>query len=545
MSFAACAIIPTYNHHRDIAGVVSALRDCDLPVVIVDDGSTEPARTAITRLHDPAAGVHVARLPVNRGKGAAVLHGMRIADDMGFSHAVQVDADGQHDAAAIPRLLGLARDNPTSLVSGKPIYDDSVPRARRIGRWLTHVWVWIETLSLGISDSMCGFRVYPLRPCLDLAARQPIGTRMDFDTEIMVRLYWSGTPVVMTPVKVIYPPHNTSNFDMIADNWRITTMHVRLVLAMLVNLRGILRNRPRSATHWSRLGERGAAWGLNFLALLYRLLGKRFCLAMMQPVLLYFFLTGSEQRRASRDYLRRVGLPSGWWQSYAHFRSFGRMTLDKFAAWTGDMTPADLVFENEAEFNRVVKSGKGILLLVSHLGNVEVCRALSRQRSGIRITVLAHHKHAVRFNQLVARFNPGSAVDVLQVSEIGPATALDLQERLDRGDWVVIALDRTPVTASRRVSDIDFLGEPAPFSQGGLILASILKVPVYTMFCMKEDRHHRLWFGLFSERILLPRKSRDASLRAYLERYAGRLEFICRKYPYQWFNFYDFWRAGT
>lgn len=524
---------------------MAALLDCGLTVVIVDDGSSEPASTVIAALHDPMAGVHVARIPVNQGKGFAVLHGMALARDLGFSHGVQVDADGQHDVTALPEMVELARANPEALISGRPIYDGSIPRARKIGRWLTHVWVWVETLSTSITDSMCGFRVYPLEISLELADQENIGTRMDFDTEIMVRLFWRGVPVMMTPVQVIYPTGNTSNFDMVADNWRITRMHIRLVLTMLVNLRTILRNRPRNPTHWSRLGERGVTWGLAVMAFIYRLLGERICLAFMQPVLLYFFLTGAEQRRSSRDYLSRVGECSGWRRSYAHFLAFGQMTLDKFAAWTGDLTSDNLVFEDENEFDQVIKSGKGILLLVSHLGNVEVCRALSRKRSGVRITVLAHHKHAVRFNTLVSRFNPGSAVDVVQVSEIGPATAVDLQDRLARGEWVVIALDRTPVTESRRVSNITFLGKPAPFSQGGLILASILKVPVYTMFCMKEGKRHRLWFRLFAERIELPRKSRNAAMRSYLEEYVNRLEFFCRRYPYQWFNFYDFWRSGT
>jgi hypothetical protein len=130
------------------------------------------------------------------------------------------------------------------LITGLPRYDDSVPACRKIGRWITHVWVWIETLSLQIGDSMCGFRVYPLAAVRALLDRRPVGNRMDFDIEIIVRLFWAGTPVCGLPVRVIYPPGNSSNFDMLRDNWRIAKLHTRLVLIMLLRLPFILAHRP-------------------------------------------------------------------------------------------------------------------------------------------------------------------------------------------------------------------------------------------------------------------------------------------------------------
>jgi hypothetical protein len=121
-----------------------------------------------------------------------------------------------------------------------------VPWGRKIGRWVTHVWVWVETLSLQIADSMCGYRVYPLAAVRDLLGREKIGLRMDFDTDIMVRLFWAGTPVCGLPVRVTYPAGNISNFDILRDNWRISRMHARLVFSMLVRFPLILARRPRS-----------------------------------------------------------------------------------------------------------------------------------------------------------------------------------------------------------------------------------------------------------------------------------------------------------
>lgn len=242
--FQPCAVIPTRNHYTALPQVVRSLRAAGLPVFILDDGSDLPAATAIAALHDPQARVWVRRRPQNGGKGRALRDGFAWAVQDGFTHAVQVDADGQHDMDRVPALLEAARDNPLALVSGQPVYDQSIPRARKIGRWVTHVWVFIETLSFRITDSMCGFRVYPLQATLAVFQTETVGDRMDFDTDIMVRLFWRGTPPVMIPVNVIYPPGNTSNFDVLADNLRISWMHARLVVTMILRLPRILRNRP-------------------------------------------------------------------------------------------------------------------------------------------------------------------------------------------------------------------------------------------------------------------------------------------------------------
>lgn len=546
-----CAVVPSYNHHLAIEAVVKGLKAQGLTVIIIDDGSAEPARSALAKLDNPAENIFVFRLKVNQGKGAATLKGLEIAGEKGFTHAIQVDADGQHDLTTLPVMVKLAADNPKALISGQPVYDETIPRSRKIARWLTHIWVWVETLSFQITDSMCGYRVYPIQATLDVAREEKIGQRMDFDTEIMVRLFWRGVPTMMTPVSVTYPQDNTSNFDLVADNWRITKMHTRLVFGMILRLPGMLKNRPEvqtGSTHWAGLDERGMFWGLWFLATCYRFFGRRVCLAIMQPVLLYFFLTGKEQRAASRYYWMRIFRDQGqarqpdWLRLYAHFRSFGEMALDKFAAWVGDISPDRLILSDSGEIDRVVDAGQGILVIASHLGNIEICRALGKHRHPVQITVFAHTQNAVKFNRLLSRYNPNAAIDVVEVSDIGPATAIDLEERLGRGEWVVIAGDRVPVFMGKRESILNFMGDPAKFSQGAILLGSVLKCPVYTMFCMKEGREFRVFFDLLANRIDLPRKDRAAKIDDYLKKYIGKLEEICRQYPNQWYNFFDFWQ---
>ena len=247
MSLRLCAIVPSYNHVRVVGDVVVKLRQLGLPVFVVDDGSDAPAAAALAALHDARHDVRVTRLPVNRGKGRAVCEGFRLAREAGFTHALQVDADGQHDLAAVPRMIDIARSHPDALVSGQAVFDGSAPLGRRIGRWITHVWVFVETLSFRITDSMCGLRVYPLAAVSAVVDAEPVGERMDFDTAVMVRLCWRGVPLVMVPVRVSYPPGNTSNFRLWQDNWRITCMHTRLVFAMLARLPIGRFSRPRPA----------------------------------------------------------------------------------------------------------------------------------------------------------------------------------------------------------------------------------------------------------------------------------------------------------
>ncbi|HET7268130.1 MAG TPA: glycosyltransferase, partial [Oleiagrimonas sp.] len=180
-------------------------------------------------------------LPANRGKGAAVMAGIAHAGSEGFTHALQVDADGQHDLEDVPRLLALARTHPQQLISGRPGYDDSVPAVRFYCRYLTHALIWLDTLSLTLRDTMCGFRVYPVMPSLVLARRVRIGRRMDFDTDIMTRLYWAGTESLFVPTRVRYPEGGISHFRMVADNARMTWLHLRLFAGMWPRLPALAR----------------------------------------------------------------------------------------------------------------------------------------------------------------------------------------------------------------------------------------------------------------------------------------------------------------
>ncbi|MDK2124923.1 glycosyltransferase family 2 protein [Parachitinimonas caeni] len=241
-----CAVIPVYNHGGAIGSVVASVRSHGLHCILVDDGSEPGCAGVLDALaaKDPS-GTSLLRLPVNQGKGGAMMAGLREALRQGYSHALQIDADGQHNTSDIPAFLQQSLALPDQLICGCPIYDESVPKGRLYGRYATHIWVWINTLSFAIRDSMCGFRIYPLAPTVALIDSVNIGKRMDFDTEILVRLYWRGMRIVNQPTRVTYPADGVSHFKVWLDNLLISRMHARLFAGMLLRLPILLWHKVR------------------------------------------------------------------------------------------------------------------------------------------------------------------------------------------------------------------------------------------------------------------------------------------------------------
>jgi glycosyltransferase involved in cell wall biosynthesis len=240
LDFKPCVVIPVFNHPYKIAGLVARLLDYGLPCILVDDGSAASCAQLLEEIAEKNPQVVLLRLPHNQGKGAAVCRGLALAQSEDFTHALQVDADGQHDLNDVPTFLACAQQNPTAVISGWRSYD-AMPPSRRSGRKLTDFWVCVNTLSRSIKDSMCGYRLYPLAPTMRLLACKKIGARMDFDTDILVRLYWQGLAVENIPTQILYQDDIPSHFDIIKDNVRISWMHTRLFFGMLPRIPALLR----------------------------------------------------------------------------------------------------------------------------------------------------------------------------------------------------------------------------------------------------------------------------------------------------------------
>jgi glycosyltransferase involved in cell wall biosynthesis len=231
--FSPVLLVPHYDHAPQFARALPGLLAEGVPILVVDDGSA-PAHAEALRTLATEHGFELVRHETNRGKGAAVMTGFDAAAARGYTHAFQVDADGQHDPADLHRFLDAARARPDTIVCGAPVFGEDAPWVRRQGRKLTDLVVFLETWKRGIRDSLCGFRVYPLAPVRALLARDRPGPRMEFDAEMLVLATWAGVPLHFLDSRVVYPPDGASHFHYLRDNARMVFMHVRLMLRMLL-----------------------------------------------------------------------------------------------------------------------------------------------------------------------------------------------------------------------------------------------------------------------------------------------------------------------
>jgi len=299
--------------------------------------------------------------------------------------------------------------------------------------------------------------------------------------------------------------------------------------------------------HWSQLTESGTVLGIKFLLLIYRVFGRWGFRVFLGPVITYYYWTQPTARQASIDYLQRLQAFSqhknqAKLSSFKHFLMFGEVLLDKFLVWTNRIGVDDVVFETPTVFDEMNVGRKGGIIIVSHLGNMEVCSALVQQFPDLELTILAFTQHAVKFNKMMKSASENQRIESLQVTEMTPEVAMRLSDRIDNGGFIIIAGDRTPVTSDRRVSDVSFLGDTAAMPQGGFILAALLKCPVYFMFCLKGKTRYHIYLERFADLLSLPRKSRESAITAAVQQYAYRLQHYCLTAPLQWFNFYSFWK---
>ncbi len=237
-------LLPTFNTGPRLAGVIAeALRHWQ-PVLVVVDGSTDGSERPVLELARREPGLHVIVLPRNAGKGAAVLAGCDWARARGFTHALAMDADGQHPAAKIAEFMAISARRPEALVLGSPIFPANIPRERLYFRKLSVALVRWTILGAGIDDNLYGFRVYPIAPLLDVLGPRRTGRRYDFDTEAAVRLCWSGVPPLNVPAPVRYfsrAEGGISHFHYVRDNLTLAAMHTRLLAELIFRRAGELR----------------------------------------------------------------------------------------------------------------------------------------------------------------------------------------------------------------------------------------------------------------------------------------------------------------
>lgn len=233
-------LIPSYNTGPILLETVKSALEIKTPVWVVFDGSTDGSLELVRDLESPAnPGFRIMSLPVNGGKGTAILHGLREAISAGFTHILAMDADGQHPASRVLDFFQLSETYPEAAIFGRPVFDQNAPALRVNGRKISNFWANLETLGWGIDDSLFGMRLYPARELLEVMESTCYARRFDFDPEVAVRLAWRGVPIINLPTPVKYPraeDGGISQFRYLRDNALLTWMHLRLMFGFLVRL---------------------------------------------------------------------------------------------------------------------------------------------------------------------------------------------------------------------------------------------------------------------------------------------------------------------
>lgn len=229
------AVIPCYRHDKTLFNVIKEVQKNITDVIVIDDGNEQSVAQNINVIAKQFSNVTVLTNKKNLGKGGSVARGIHFAKESGYTHAIQIDADGQHNADDIKKILMLCKENPDCVISGAPVYDSDAPRSRVIGRKITNFFVHIETLSSMIKDAMIGFRAYPVDITDRIITKNKLKSRMTFDIEILVRLTWAGVKCVFFDTKVEYPKNGISNFKT-SDQFKISWMHTKLCTYSILTL---------------------------------------------------------------------------------------------------------------------------------------------------------------------------------------------------------------------------------------------------------------------------------------------------------------------
>ena len=302
-----------------------------------------------------------------------------------------------------------------------------------------------------------------------------------------------------------------------------------------------------SSQHWAEQNERGSKLSLNLTSLIVQYCPLWVIKLVTFFVVSYFFLTSQKARRNIRRYQQRlqqtfpqVHLPR--YPVFCQFLAFGEAITDRFAVWQKKIRYADLIDDDTDNVYQAIRSeGRGQILVCSHFGNIEICRALvdNPNHSNFKLNILVHNRHAQAFNESLEKAG-ASSLPLIQVEDLDAQKMLELHERLERGEWIAIAADRVPVRGDK-TQKVDFLGTQASFPQGVWLMASLLKAPINTVFCLKKWGDYHLKLRHFSGPIEGRGKQRADNIEQAMQRYADLLAQECAENPLYWFNFYDFW----
>ena len=300
---------------------------------------------------------------------------------------------------------------------------------------------------------------------------------------------------------------------------------------------------------WTSQKERGTSLGMRLLLFVLNTFGYAVANIFLYPVVFYFYATGRKARQASIGYLRRIhricgsGRPPGFFAGYRHFIAFSRSAMDRMWFWQDKTDRFAIDTRALDEIKTFLYAGKGCLLLGAHMGNIDSLRVLCREQR-VTVNAVMYLENAQRFNDLLRRINPDSQLNIINLKDRNIDGVMTLQRCIENGEIVAMLADRFHPSSRSRVVTSPFLGEDAPFPANPWLVAGLLKCPTFFVAGIKSGNHaYHSEVQFVAEEVHIDRKNRDADLKKYIAEYAAFLSTLCCRYPYQWFNFYDFWRA--
>lgn len=527
-------VVPVYNNGKTVAGVVRDVLALGLPLLVVNDGSTDSSSQVIDGLAVPHIDV-----PRNRGKGRAIRSALAWAKERNYSHIITIDADGQHAARDIPRFIDRIKDAPEKIIIGRRLFSDKTPGKSRFGRRWSNMWIRAAS-GARTRDSQSGFRAYPVVP---LAEMTFLGSRYEFEVEVLVRAVWAGLGLDEVDVSVQYFPgrEGVSHFRAGRDNARISLAYTILVARHLLPIphrKLVLPADKESATYGNRAAYAIFRWTIKHLGL-----GPAY--GVLVPVIAYYVLCRPSASRAAAFYLKRRFAGCGWfhekWLAYQHYYRFGQCLIDQAAVQMTGLKSLTIDFPEADQLKKLVQEGRGLVLITSHVG---VWQSAISTLGYLERSVYLNIRREQHSQWMGLANYQNSGVDLHVISPDGFLGGIpELSLALARGNIVAVMGDRGYGKATQQT--VDFFGAGASFPILPYHLAVSTKSDL-VVFLTSRIGPRRYQIRAEIQRLAGDWLDLDKSQACsrLLEWYVKALENHLRRHPFMWFNFSDLWTTS-
>ncbi|MCP4159303.1 MAG: glycosyltransferase family 2 protein [Deltaproteobacteria bacterium] len=522
-------VIPTYNNEETIQNVINDCKKFTDNILVVNDGSIDQTPHNIKK----AKPKFIINHGSNSGKGSAIKSSLHFAKENNFKTIITFDADGQHIAEELTVLIRSVQKNPDSIIIGARKFSSQssgdIPNQTLLGNSFSNFWVFMET-GLKLKDTQSGFRAYPV---LKIPFEKLTCNRYDFEIEILTRSNWEGTPVISSDVEVFYPPRHlrVSHFNKIKDNFLLSIIHTKLCTIRILYIIsfGIIYS-----GHFKQAGERKGSHILHFFM---KYGGQKISYLIALFPLLFYFFTGKIARLGLKELYKNLGNKNhGIFTGFKNFWYFGCSLIDRMAT-INDPEWGSKVLSVKDEVRSMEDDLKGGSILIgAHYGDWFFC-GLGLAQTELSIALVVDLGNTPIFQGKVGLLN-NKELKIIDSSRDAMEVVFDIKNFIDDGGCVCFLADRAGI--NDKTIDMNFLGEEATFSLAPFEIARIFKKNVYQFSCCKkgplphspyELKVIELWDGV---------ENRSAIELSQL--YKNNLEKWVRKKPYNWFNFYPFWK---